>query len=217
MILVPYHEAKNYIKEADVLLFRGEGLISWLIKRYGSGVHSHAGIAHWDGDNLECVEFREFNGGRSVSLKSQVNTHPNNIDVFRVVNSISFNSFSGWPENNDQRSIKVEYNNIDEDYVFTDDIASQVSDVMLDLTGLPYGWKNFVKLGKHYLPFCRLAEQNVKDDDPTNVFVCSTAVVYAYRKGFIDPVPYLADSAVTPADLARSTLFKYQFTISKDW
>ena len=35
MILVPYHEAMNHIKEADVLLFRGEGLISWLIKRYG--------------------------------------------------------------------------------------------------------------------------------------------------------------------------------------
>ena len=169
MIIVPYHEAKQYIKEADVLLFRGEGLISWLIKRYGSGVHSHAGMAHWDGDNLECVEFREFKGARSVSLKSQVEPHPNNIDT------------------------------------------------MLDLTGLPYGWKNFWKLGKHYLPFCRLAEQNVKDDDPTDVFVCSTAVAYAYRKAYVDPVPYLADSAVTPADLARSSLFQYQFTISKDW
>ena len=71
MILVPYHEAKPYIEEADVLLFRGKGLSSWLIKRYGSGVHSHAGMAHWDGDNLECEEFREFKGGRAVSLKSQ--------------------------------------------------------------------------------------------------------------------------------------------------
>ena len=77
--------------------------------------------------------------------------------------------------------------------------------------------EKYLKLAKHYLPFYRLAPQNIKDDDPMNVFVCSTAVAFAYRKAYIDPVPYLADSAVMPADLARSALFKYQFTISKDW
>ena len=217
MILVPYSEAKSYIKEADVLLFRGKGLISWLIKRYGSGVHSHVALAHWDDDNLECVEFREFKGGRSVSLKSQVASHPDNIDVFRVVNGISRNIFTGWPTNEDQRSIKIDYNNSEENYAFDESTASNVSDTMKDLTGLPYGWKNFWRLGKHYLPFCRLAEQNIKDTEPTDVFVCSTAVTYAYRKNFVDPTPYLSDSATTPADLARSPLFTYQFTIHIDW
>jgi len=217
MILVPYHEAKAYIKEADVLLFRSEGLISWLIKRYGSGVHSHAAMAHWDNDNLECVEFREFQGGRSVSLKSQVETHPNNIDVFRPVHILHHNQFTSWPNNEEQRSVKAIYEEKEQINIFSESIAKQISDVMLKLTGLPYGWKNFMKLAKHYLPFCRLAQQNIKDEEPTNVFVCSTAVAYAYRKAFIDPVPYLADTAVTPADLARSALFKYQFTISKDW
>ena len=210
MILVPYHEAKTYIKEADVLLFRGEGLISWLIKRYGSGVHSHAGMAHWDGDNLECLEFREFKGGRGVSLERQVETHPDNIDVFRVSPIISVNSFKN-------KSTETPYKHDSKKICFTDDVAKKTTDVMLDLTGLPYGWKNFWKLGKHYLPFVRLAKQNIKDDDPTDVFVCSTAVAYAFRKAYIDPVPYLADAAVMPADLARSALFKYQFTISKDW
>ena len=217
MILVPYHEAKTYIKEADVLLFRGEGLISWLIKRYGSGVHSHAAMAHWDKHNLECVEFREFKGARSVSLKSQVETHPDNIDVFRPAHVLHHNKFSGWPSNEEQRSIKVTYDEKEQVDIFSESIAHSVSDVMLDLTGLPYGWKNFMKLAKHYLPCCRLAKQNIKDEEPTNVFVCSTAVAYAYRKAYVDPVPYLADTAVTPADLARSALFKYQFTISKDW
>jgi len=196
MVLIPYHEAKNSIQEADVLLFRGKGLISWLIKRYGGGVHSHAAMAHWDDDNLECVEFREFKGGRSVSLKSQVATHPDNIDVFRVANLI---------EHGDER------------HELTEDISGDITDVMIKNTGLPYGWKNFWKLGKHYVPFFRLAEQNMKDDDPTDVFVCSTAVAYAFRQAYVDPVPYLADAAVMPADLARSALFKYQFTISKDW
>ena len=196
MILVPYHEAKQYIKEADVLLFRGEGLISWLIKRYGGGMHSHAAMTHWDGDHLECLEFREFKGGRAVSLKSQVATHPDNIDVFRVANLIEYG---------------------DERHVLTEDVSDKITDIMIKNTGLPYGWKNFWKLGKHYVPFLRLAKQNMKDDDPTDVFVCSTAVAYAFRKAYIDPVPYLADTAVMPADLARSAIFKYQFTISKDW
>lgn len=196
MNFVPYHEAEGQIKESDVLLFRGEGLVSWLIKRYSSGVHSHVGMAHWDDDDLQCVEFREFKGGRAVSLKRVIETHPNNVDVFRAARHIEFE---------------------DNDYIFTDDVANEIADAMKDITGLPYGWKNFWKLGKHYLPFCRLAKQNIKDDDPTNVFVCSTAVAYAYRVAYVDPVPYLADSAVTPADLARSSIFQYKFTIEKDW
>ena len=215
--LVPYHEAINHVQEADVLLFRGRGLISWLIKRYGSGVHSHAAMAHWDGDNIECVEFREFRGGRSVSLKTQVATHPDNIDVFRPLNLISSNQFSSWPQNIENRSVKVEYENKQLEYKFDAGVAKNVTDTMLKLTGLPYGWKNFVKLGKHYLPFCRLAPQNIKDDEPNEVFVCSTAVTYAYRINYLDPCPFLADAATTPADLARSPLFKYQFTLKKDW
>ena len=174
-------------------------------------------MAHWDGGNLECVEFREFKGARSVSLKSQIETHPDNIDIFRPSHILHHNQFTGWPNNEEQRSVKAIYEEKEQINIFSESVAKQVSDVMIDLTGLPYGWKNFMKLAKHYLPFCRLAQQNIKDEEPTNVFVCSTAVAYAYRKAYIDPVPYLADTAVTPADLARSALFKYQFTISKDW
>ena len=199
MILIPYNDAIQQIKEADILLFRGRGIISWLIKRYGGGAHSHVGMAHWDGDNLECIEFREFKGGRAVSLKSQVETHPDNIDVFRAAKRI----MPGGPN--------------EDNYALTEATAGAITDTMKDITGLDYGWKNFWKLAKHYAPFCRLAEQNMKDEEPNEVFVCSTAVTYAYRKNYLDPTPYLADSATTPADLARSALFSYQFTIQKDW
>ena len=193
---IPYTEAKKLIQEGDVLLFRGCGVLSWLIKRYGSGVHSHVGIAHWDGDHLQCVEFREFKGGRSVSLRSQVNDTPSGIDVFRA-------------------ATKLQYENIE--YNLTDTVRSKISSILILLTGLPYGWQNIWKLVKHYTPFLRLEAQNIKDDDPTKVFVCSTAVAYAYRMAYVDPVPYLADSAVAPADLARAALFQYQFTLEKDW
>ena len=196
MNIIPYSEAMPQIQEADILLFRGKGVMSWLIKRYGSGVHSHVGIAHWDNENLQCVEFREFKGGRSVSLKTQVDNSPFGIDVFRAAK-------------------RVDYEN--DSYVLDDLTKSKVTTIMLKLTGLPYGWRNIWKLVKHYLPFCRLAQQNIKDNNATKIFVCSTAAAYAYRMAYIDPVPYLADSAVTPSDLARSALFEYQFTLQKDW
>ncbi len=196
MNIIPYSEALPLIQEADILLFRGKGIISWLIKRYGSGVHSHVGIAHWDNGNLQCVEFREFKGGRSVSLKTQVDNSPFGIDVFRAAK-------------------RVDYEN--DSYVLDDTTKFKITTIMLKLTGLPYGWKNIWKLFKHYLPFCRLAPQNIKDNNATKIFVCSTAAAFAYRTSYIDPVPYLADSAVTPSDLARSSLFQYQFTIQKDW
>ena len=196
MNIIPYSEAMPLIQEADILLFRGKGIMSWLIKRYGSGVHSHVGIAHWDNENLQCVEFREFKGGRSVSLKTQVDNSPFGIDVFRAAK-------------------RVDYEN--DSYVLDDLTKSKVTTIMLKLTGLPYGWRNIWKLVKHYLPFCRLAQQNIKDNNATKIFVCSTAAAYAYRMAYIDPVPYLADSAVTPSDLARSALFEYQFTLQKDW
>ncbi len=196
MNIIPYSEAMPLIQEADILLFRGKGIMSWLIKRYGSGVHSHVGIAHWDNENLQCVEFREFKGGRSVSLKTQVDNSPFGIDVFRAAK-------------------RVDYEN--DSYILDDLTKSKVTTIMLKLTGLPYGWRNIWKLVKHYLPFCRLAQQNIKDNNATKIFVCSTAAAYAYRTAYIDPVPYLADSAVTPSDLARSSLFEYQFTLQKDW
>jgi len=196
MNIIPYSEAMPLIQEADILLFRGKGIISWLIQRYGSGVHSHVGIAHWDNGNLQCVEFREFKGGRSVSLKTQVNNTPFGIDVFRAAKRIDYENDS---------------------HVLDDIKKSKITTVMLKLTGLPYGWKNIWKLVKHYLPFCRLASQNIKDNNATKIFVCSTAAAYAYRISYIDPVPYLADASVTPSDLARSALFEYQFTLQKDW
>ena len=196
MNIIPYSEALPLIQEADILLFRGKGIISWLIKRYGSGVHSHVGIAHWDNGNLQCVEFREFKGGRSVSLKTQVDNSPFGIDVFRAAKRVDYEKDS---------------------HIFDDSIKSKITTIMLKLTGLPYGWRNIWKLVKHYLPFCRLAPQNIKDNNATKIFVCSTAAAYAYRIAYIDPVPYLADTAVTPSDLASSAILEYQFTLQKDW
>ena len=70
-------------------------------------------------------------------------------------------------------------------------------------------WKMFLR----FIPGARLFKQNVNDDEVAKAKVCSTAVTVALRRNYMDPVPYLADDRVSPADLARSPLIHYLFTI----
>ncbi len=54
------------------------------------------------------------------------------------------------------------------------------------------------------------------EDDAENARTppfCSQAVSMACRLGGVDPVPHLADRLTEPADLSRSTFFRYQFTL----
>ena len=198
---IKYDQAKELIKEGDILLFRGSGAIGFLIKRYTGGVHSHVALAHKDGDVLECVEFREFMGGRSVSLKSQVDSSPLNIDVFRPVKSISYEEMDA--EGNTKL---IEKN-------YTEETASAMTEDIIRWTGQPYGWSNIWKMFLRFIPGARLFQQNINDDEVAKAKVCSTAVTVALRRNFMDPVPYLADDRVSPADLARSPILQYLFTI----
>ena len=198
---IKYGRAKELIQEGDILLFRGSGIIGFLIKRYTAGVHSHVALAHKDGDILECVEFREFMGGRSVSLKSQVDNAPLSIDVFRPVKSISYE------EMDKDGNLKL----IEKNY--TKEIASAMTEDIIRWTGQPYGWKNIWKMLLRFIPGARLFQQNFNDDEVAKAKVCSTAVTVALRRNYMDPVPYLADDRVSPADLARSPLLQYLFTI----
>ena len=201
MILVKYDQAKDLIQEGDVLLFRGSGVIGFLIKRYTGGLHSHVALAHKDGDILECVEFREFMGGRSVSLKSQVDGAPLSIDVFRPVKSISYEELD---ENGEMKLIEKNYD---------ESVAKAMTEDIIKWTGQPYGWNNIWKMFLRFIPGTRLFKQNTNDDEVAKAKVCSTAVTVALRRNYMDPVPYLADDRVSPADLARSPLLQYLFTI----
>ena len=198
---IKYDQAKELIQEGDILLFRGSGVIGFLIKRYTGGVHSHVALAHKDGDVLECVEFREFMGGRSVSLKSQVDNSPLNIDVFRPVKSISYEEMDA--EGNTKL---IEKN-------YTEETASAMTEDIIKWTGQPYGWSNIWKMFLRFIPGTRLFQQNINDDEVAKAKVCSTAVTVALRRNFMDPVPYLADDRVSPADLARSPILQYLYTI----
>jgi hypothetical protein len=205
---LPYEEAKSLIKEADVLLFRAGPLtknpIGWFISTYTRSVYSHVGLAHWEDGELYCVEFREFIGSRKYPVDKYIKDRFNTIDVFRPVKScLSPKMING----------KMGYVG----HLFSQKVAEDIITTAEALIGKKYGWWNIWQMMKTYMPLIRLRSNRnlVKYDDVPDPkrFVCSTLVSYAYRINYIDPVPFLCDSMVTPGDLARSSLFSYLFSI----
>lgn len=201
---LPYSKAKNLIEEGDILLFKGHGFISKLITQVGKGIHSHAAMASWHNNLLECVEFREFRGGRAVSLYNEVDRLGSEvIDVFRPIPKYHKLSLIDG---------KVET----KEFIYDGKAATNY---IRQLTGLPYGYKRILILAERYMPFIRwMIPPNIDDDLETDVYpVCSTAVGKTMRAVYVDPVPYKPDCYVEPPDLARSSLLNYLFTIEKDW
>jgi len=206
-LVIPYKEAKKYIKDADVLLFQAPPFpsIGFWITRYTGGIHSHVALAHWSNNRLMCVEQREFKGGRSVVLKSQVAQHPNRIDVYRAKPHVTIPEVS---YEDGHLGIKLVNTKLG------DQRCKAIIDTALDITGQPYGWKNIWKIFVGYAPLLRLARSNKNGDmEVSDCNVCSTLGSYAFRINYADPVPGLKDARTSPADLERSFLFDYLFTI----
>lgn len=198
-IILPYSEAKPLIKEADVLLFRAGPFpsIGWCIVKYTRGIHSHVALAHHDEDEIYCVEQREFKGGRSVILDSQVKLMPNTIDVYRPISKMVIPSLDG-----------------DKELELTPEIAKRITKTARGLTGSEYGWKNIWEIFKGYAPGLRMFYRDKNGDETvSHAYVCSTLVTYSYRIHYFDPCPNLNDKRTTPADIAQSSLFNYMFTI----
>lgn len=176
--------ARKEAHDGDLLLFRRRGLISIA----GRGDHSHAAKAAWWGDDLFCLEVREWYGGRAVTLESQVRKYPGRIDLYRT------NPDDRWPEYDRARAITW----------------------MRRLAGCDYGYTAVLAAAMLHLPIVRLAvraevEDSAVDRRPP---FCSQACVMADRVGGgVDPVPHLADRLTEPADLARSPFYQYACTL----
>lgn len=184
--LIPLAHARARIADGDLLLFRRRGLIAIA----GRGEHSHAAKAAWWGDEVFCVEVREWHGGRAVTLASQVKRFPGRIDVYRT------NPNNRWPEYDRTRAIAW----------------------MRRLAGCDYGYTSVLAAAMLHLPVVRLAVRATVEDlsiDRRPPF-CSQACAMADRiAGGVDPVPHLADRLTEPTDLARSPFYQYEFTLSE--
>ena len=207
-INIPFGEARDLLEEGDILLFRSKGIVSFFIRRAAEGEYSHSGVASGHGSNgdqiWECVEFREWKGGRTVNLERYVHQMPGMIDVYRAASSFKLVEFD--QEANEVRERKVRFN------------GKVVTNMMRRMTGLPYGWRRIMWLASHKLPIIRIfySIDSVIDDDHKKELVypvCSTAVSHSFTHTGYDLVNNRADIATEPSDLSRSPLANYLFTL----
>jgi len=213
-IIVNYKKAP--INEGDILLFRGKSLVSWIIQKAGDGQYSHAALATFpkclacpeDREFIEVTEFREGYGGRTVSLETAYyqDLKENRIDVYRVSEPLKRLYFD-----NITNSVKEELFHFE---------PRRVTNIMRNMTGLPYGWGRIWWMAKKKMFGLRLFQSLDKSSNDAIIEkiddiypVCSTAVAYCYHKVGYDLVPNRADSYTEPNDLARSGLLNYLFTL----
>lgn len=200
--LIPYDKATQQLREADVLLYRGKGLLSKLIQLGGRGPWSHAAVAtQLDGDWF-VAEVREWYGGRIVSLDDQVRRYPGQIDIFR-------------PKLTEAPASAVARMN--------------VTRYMRRRAGCDYGWDAVLQAAVLHLPLVRIAisklpwlckfvtrayERRISHLKALEQWpYCSMAIDAAFRSIDIDIVPHLDSRLTEPSDLARSYFLQYVGTI----
>lgn len=205
---VEFQKARELLAEGDVLLFRGRGFWSYFIKKAAEGRYSHVGLASSHGTNgdriWECVEFREWKGGRSVNLSTYLSRYEGEVDVYRPSSAKRAYVFN--TERNEVIPVTIGLN------------AKAVTNIMRKMTGLPYGWKRIMLLAQMKMPLLRFfySIDSISDDSIKDLIypICSTAVAYSFAKTGFDLVHNRADSATEPSDIARSPLLSYIFTIT---
>lgn len=189
MNLARLADVQDEIADGDLLLVRrGRSIVHRLIGQAGRSDYVHAALAAWWGEDLMCLETRGGRWARAVTLKSQVEAAPGRYDVFRSNPGDYAPSFC--------RPSAVGW--------------------MRRLCGRRYGWLNILRVVFSRMLVVRWLVPPVTDDQADGRFppFCSQAVAMACRAGGVDPVPYLADRATEPGDLARSLFFRYRFTLT---
>lgn len=206
---MPYAEAKLLLNEGDILLFRGQGLISTLIGLATDTPYSHVGIASWINgeDSLwMCVEFREGKGGRSINLENEVKRLPEQIDVYRPAEM-----FDSYVFDKETKRVKKLQRVFD---------GKKVTRIMQKATGLPYSFKRVWWMTKRKLIIFRLFkkyfEKDLIDDKMKEMVfpVCSTVVAHAFNANGYDLINNRSDEASEPGDIAKSTRTNYLFTLA---
>lgn len=184
-------EVANKILVSDLLLYRGTGFLSGLIRIAGRSEYSHAAkvdrlVNHRDG-TLCIVETREWEGAGISLLKTQVEKYPGQIDVFRT----NPNDVPGY-----SRKAAAAY--------------------MRRFEGARYGYRAVWRAAIDFLPGVRLfgkhdyKRENGKHKSPFCSQLCAMA---DHLGGGIDPIPHLANRITLPGDLAHSRFYRYLFTL----
>ena len=182
---VRYFQARMEIDSGDLLLFRPRNWLWRAIAVAGRSEYTHAAMASREAGRIRVLQ--ETSGERhNLALSDLVKRWPGVIDVFKA-NAEGNPRFAPW-------------------------IAVQA---MQEIVKRDYGWGDLIRAALYHLPVVRFClRPDTDDDEPTaGKPFCSQAISMACRRGGVDPVPQLADRLTEPGDLARTTFFRYRFTL----
>lgn len=85
---IHYDDVRNGIKNGDVLLYKGRGIISYLIKKCTYSEYSHAGLAVWWNERLMVME-AVGKGVIVTPLSTNVENYHGDVDWFRCKQEVS--------------------------------------------------------------------------------------------------------------------------------
>ncbi len=210
-LYLPWSEARPLIQTGDILALRANGVLSWLIRTAGRSQHSHVEMAQWIDEDLESVGFCELIGGRSINFEYVISAHHCRWDVFRLSDLAEIR----WVD--DHRVERVHTIKINKERTVRK---------LRHMTGQKYGWWSVWWAAlRHLTPGVLPAVVNDDDQDTYPPF-CSQAIARACRQAHemtvegkritVDLVRYLPDWLTEPADLVRSPLVHYLFSICPD-
>lgn len=197
-----FDTASHLLQDGDLILFRRPPFpkLGWWVGKYTFSPYSHVGVLNWWEGEWHCCEFREFVGSRNLPLKSYLEEKNYTVDLYRA-SPVCYIPI-------------VEDEGVREKAIHLYKWRLQcIVESARSLVGRGYGWRNIIKMMTAFTPFIRLWSNRYHNGTEPEVFVCSTLATYVYRKCYSDPNPFLSDDHVSPADLARSSLFRYICTI----
>lgn len=173
-----YNDIRLQIKNGDVLLYQGSGLISWLIKKVTGSKYSHAGIVVWWHNRLMVLE-AVGKGIICTPLSRNIGHYQGEVHLYTAREM--YQKGDPWTERGKRQSI-VEFAQME--------LGKEYATWKLVL----YGWK--LLWGR---------DLDKKDKFRTsNKLVCSQYVAAAYNIVGVDLKEGLADRFTKPSDIAKS-------------
>lgn len=207
-IYLSYKDAASLIQEGDILLFRGTGFISNLIKMAGEGEYSHVAIASRHNGHWEAVEFREWYGGRTISLENYIAECAKcktEIDVYRPNDTFTSIRFDGVTR--EFITHKLKFN------------GKEITNCMRHLTGFPYSYKRIWLILKIKLFKWRILmdSEKITNEIPTKEIVypvCSTVLAHCLAINNYLVLRRKSDQYIEPSDFSISPRLNYAFTLT---
>jgi len=215
LIYVPYDEARKHILDGDVLLYRGRGLLAWAIRHMGRSEYHHVAMAGWTNGGAKDPKSRlmahemRYTGGQMNLLSSHMRKHAGHVDVYRAADTFTRMRWVPCEVNGAVGMPVIEHHCFDRKgaVITMRDLCQQGA----------YGFPQFCMLLMLHTPFLRFFLNPVIDDEYPCGYapaICSEGVAVALRKNFTDVVNNMSDQYTEPADLARSPLLNYMFTLA---